>query len=223
MKAVCSAPVADHEITSLRQDYDRGALLEGDLGDDPIAAFDLWMQTALDASVPEPHAAALATVDERGQPSSRIILCRGYSARGFDFYTSYGGRKARELDGQGRAALCFFWQPLERQVRVEGTVGRVSAEESDAYFASRPRGSRIGAWASPQSQALGSREELEQLYADTVARFDGVEDVPRPPGWGGFRIVPSAIEFWQGRPSRLHDRILFERKDGGWSTSRLAP
>ncbi|MEL6715634.1 MAG: pyridoxamine 5'-phosphate oxidase, partial [Planctomycetota bacterium] len=160
------------------------------------------------------------------QPSSRIVLCRGYDARGFTFYTNYEGRKARELDGQQRAALCFFWQPLERQVRIEGSVERVSGVESDAYFASRPRASRIGAWASPQSRVLSDRDELEALYAETVARFDGVEDVPRPEGWGGYRVVHERVEFWQGRPSRLHDRILFERESEGgdaWSTSRLAP
>lgn len=217
--------VADHDITSSRQDYALGSLRAEDLGGDPIVAFDSWMQSAVEAAVPEPNAASLATVDDRGQPSSRIVLCRGYDARGFTFYTNYEGRKARELDGQQRAALCFFWQPLERQVRIEGKVERVSAAESDAYFASRPRASRIGAWASPQSRVLSSRDELEALYAETVARFDGVEDVPRPEGWGGYRVVHERVEFWQGRPSRLHDRILFERENegDGWSTSRLAP
>ncbi|MEM9379745.1 MAG: pyridoxamine 5'-phosphate oxidase [Planctomycetota bacterium] len=215
--------MADHDIKNLRQDYDRGTLDEREIGADPIAAFQAWMKTALSAEVEEPHAASLATADAEGRPSARIVLCRGFDERGFAFYTNYGGRKALDIEASPFAALCFFWQPLERQVRIEGPVARVSAEESDAYFASRPRDSRIGAWASPQSRVLGGREELEQMLEETRARFEGVEDVPRPEDWGGFRISPERIEFWQGRPSRLHDRILFERGADGWTRSRLAP
>lgn len=215
--------MSDYDISRIRQDYARGELSEGTLGTDPVAAFAAWIQDALDANVPEPHAATLATVAANGQPSARIVLCRGFDARGFVFYTNYDGRKARELEQSSRAALCFFWQALERQVRVEGSVERVSADESDAYFASRPRASQLGAWASPQSARIENRDELERRLAEVTARFEGVESIPRPEGWGGYRVSPECVEFWQGRPSRLHDRLVFAREGEGWSRVRLAP
>ncbi|MEM6673248.1 MAG: pyridoxamine 5'-phosphate oxidase [Planctomycetota bacterium] len=215
--------MADHDITHLRQTYDGGTLDEGDIGDDPIAAFGLWMKSALEAEVPEPHAAALATADATGRPSSRIVLCRGADESGFAFYTNYDGRKAEDMAANPHAALCFFWQPLERQVRVEGPVERLPPEVSDAYFAGRPRESQIGAWTSPQSRVLEDRAHLERLYDETRARFEGAGEIPRPENWGGFRIAPERIEFWQGRPHRLHDRLLFERDGDGWKRVRLAP
>ena len=164
----------------------------------------------------------LATVDASGRPSARIVLLKGADARGFAFYTNLESRKSREIAATGLAALVFWWEPLQRQVRVEGRVEPVPAPEADAYFASRPRGSRLGAWASPQSEAIASREVLDANLAEAEARFDGGE-IPRPPFWGGWRVVPERVEFWQGRPSRLHDRFAFTREGGLWRTDRLAP
>jgi pyridoxamine 5'-phosphate oxidase len=165
---------------------------------------------------------ALATVDDQGRPSVRMVLLRGVDERGFIFHTNYGSRKGRDLAQNPHAALCFHWPSLEEQIRVEGTVERLSAEESDAYFASRPRGSQIGAWVSDQSQVLPTREELEYRYREAEHRFEG-KPVPRPPFWGGFRLAPVSIEFWFGRPDRLHDRILYTRQGDGWKIERLYP
>jgi len=192
---------------------------------DPIAHFAALLAEAqrVDrARLAEPTAMTLATVDDAGRPSARIVLLKDVDARGFVFYTNYESRKGRELLAHPWAALCFHWQPMERQVRVEGSVERVTDAEADAYFASRARMSRIGAWASRQSATLATDAELQQRVREVEARFAG-GDVPRPPNWSGFRVVPERIEFWRGRPYRLHERILYERDDTGWRVRRLFP
>jgi pyridoxamine 5'-phosphate oxidase len=190
---------------------------------DPIRQFARWFQQALAAGVTDPNAMTLATCTPDGPPSARVVLLKGYDESGFTLYTNYHSRKARELDAHPEAALVFYWPELGRQVRVEGTVTLVSADESDAYFATRPRDSQLGAWASDQSAVLGSREELEGRYRLMMERFaDG--PVPRPPHWGGYRVRPVLVEFWQGRPFRLHDRLRYTRQaDGSWKRERLAP
>jgi pyridoxamine 5'-phosphate oxidase len=210
-------------LADLRNEYTRGGLTEADAGDDPLALFRRWFQAAWDAGLPEPHAMTLATATPDGRPSARVVLLKIADERGFAFFTSYDGRKARELAANPRAALVLFWAELERQVRVEGRVERTTAAESDAYFAGRPRGSRLGAIASPQSQIIADRTILERRLAEVEARYPG-DEIPRPDYWGGYRLVPEAIEFWQGRPSRLHDRLRFTRRgDDGWTRERLAP
>lgn len=212
-----------HFLADLRREYERAGLTEADADADPIRQFAHWFQQALAAGVPEPNAMTLATCTLDGRPSARIVLLKGYDERGFTFFTNYESRKGHELAANPHAALVFFWKEIERQVRVEGTVGRTGADESDDYFLSRPRDSRLGTWASDQSQPLGSREELEARFRLIQERFaDG--PVPRPPHWGGYRLAPALIEFWQGRPFRLHDRLCYTRQpDGTWKRARLAP
>lgn len=210
------------QLPELREDYSQRGLLEAELHADPIEQFRAWMKDALAAGLREPNAMTLATCTPDGRPSARIVLLKGVSADGFAFFTSYVGRKAGELDGNPRAALCFWWADLERQVRVEGTVERLSAAESDEYFRSRPRGSQIGAWASVQSAVLSDRHVLETRWAELEAKFEG-GDVPRPEGWGGYRVRPESIEFWQGRLNRLHDRLRYRKEGGGWVIERLSP
>lgn len=208
-------------IADLRQEYMRAGLSEADAQRDPIRQFELWFQDALKAGVPLPNAMTLATVDAAGAPSARVVLLKGIEDGGFVFYTSYASRKARELAARPSACLVFLWSDLERQVRVEGAVEKVDAAASDRYYASRPLGARLSAWASSQSESVASRALLEKAFRETGERFGDAP--PRPPHWGGYRVAPQAIEFWQGRADRLHDRLLYRRSPGGWTLERLAP
>ncbi len=212
------------DVSDLRREYTREALSEASVDPDPIVQFRRWFDEAEAAGLPEPNAMTLATATADGRPSARVVLLKGVDARGFAFYTNYASRKGRELAANPRAALVFHWAELERQVRVEGRVERLSEQESAAYFRSRPLGARLGAWVSPQSEVIAGREVLETRLAELAARFaDG--DVPLPPWWGGFRLVPELVELWQGRPDRLHDRLRYRRggSGGGWRLERLAP
>ncbi|MDQ7975815.1 pyridoxamine 5'-phosphate oxidase [Paraburkholderia sp. SARCC-3016] len=209
-------------LAELRKNYSLGSLDEADLDRNPIRQFEKWFAQAIKAQLPEPNAMTLATVDSRGHPSARIVLIKGVDSRGFVFFTNYESRKGREIADNPRASLLFHWIELERQVRIEGSVEMTSAAESDAYYASRPLESRIGAWASEQSQEIESRAALEAREREIIARYG--DHPPRPPHWGGYRVVPEAIEFWQGRPSRLHDRMRYTRDgSGAWRIARLAP
>ncbi len=213
----------DKPVGHLRKEYTLRALRERDADPDPLRQFDLWFDEAVRSGLTEPNGMTLATVDAAGRPAARIVLLKGYDQRGFVFYTSYESRKARELDVNPRAALCFWWPELERQVRIEGTVEKTSAEESDSYFRSRPRESQLGAWVSDQSAVIAGREVLEQRLAELEAQYAGSE-IPRPPRWGGYRLVPDMIEFWQGREARLHDRLRYRRGSGDtWLMERLSP
>jgi pyridoxamine 5'-phosphate oxidase len=198
------------------------ALLESAAPGNPFALFAQWYLDAEAAELPEPSAMALATANADGVPSVRMVLLRGFDERGFLFYTNYQSRKAEELGANPRAALVMYWAPLERQVRIEGVVEKLTAAESDAYFQTRPRGSQLGAHASPQSTVIPGRDYLEARLAELEAAFAGAA-VPRPPHWGGYRVVAHTIEFWQGRPNRLHDRLRYQRVDNGWVMERLAP
>ena len=225
-------------IADLRTNYRLATLDETDVDRDPFVQFARWLDEAIAAKALEPTAMTLATVDGDARPAARVVLLKavdtqqpapGASARGFVWFTNYDSRKGRELATNAGAALCFFWPELERQVRIEGLVEKAGADESDRYFASRPLGSRVGAWASPQSAAVASREEIaarERAVLDLVgSTTDGAGNVTlaRPPFWGGYRLIPDAIEFWQGRPSRLHDRIAYRGGEGRWTIARLAP
>ncbi len=209
-------------LSDLRKEYTLAGLDLTDVLPDPMAQFRRWFDAALSAGVPEPNAMHLSTVSADGRPDGRIVLIKDVSAAGFVFYTNYESRKGKELLGQPFAALTFFWPELERQIRIEGRVETVSDAESDAYFASRPRGSQIGAWVSHQSRIIASREVLEIRQRDLEAQFAD-QPVPRPPYWGGFRLVPDGLEFWQGRPSRLHDRIQYRKAETDWVLERLSP
>ena len=209
-------------IADLRRDYSQATLSENEVDSDPLKQFARWFQQALETEVPEPNAMGLATVDSHGRPSLRIVLLKDFDARGFTFYTNYESRKGEQLLLNPHAALSFHWHDLERQIRIEGALERVAAEESDAYFGIRPLKSRIGAIASAQSRPIDSREQLEQQFNQAETQFG--QQPPRPAHWGGYRLAPNWIEFWQGRRSRLHDRIAYQRNnDGSWLRQRLQP
>jgi len=207
-------------LARLREEYTGSGLRESD--PDPIEQFRGWFEEALAAELHEPNAMTLATATPGGSPSARMVLLKGFDERGFVFYTNYEGRKAEELEANPRAALVLYWGELRRQVRVEGGVSRLPDAESDAYFAGRPRGSQLGAWASEQSRPVSDRGVLEQRLRELEANYEG-HDVPRPPFWGGYRVEPETIEFWQGRENRLHDRLVYRRSDGQWRRERLQP
>ena len=212
---------ATTDIANLRRDYKLASLGESDVAALPLPQFDQWFKEALNAQLPEPNAMTLASCDAQGRPSARIVLIKGYDERGFVFFTNYESQKGKDLTANNRAALLFFWPELERQIRIQGRVEKVSAVDSDAYYRERPLASRIGAWASPQSQVLPARTALEARVAAFEAEYG--ENPPRPPHWGGYRVVPQVVEFWQGRRSRLHDRIQYRLKAGKWIIERLAP
>lgn len=209
-------------LADLRREYASRALTEADAHDDPIQQFSLWFGEALKAELLDTNAMTLATASRDGVPAARIVLLKGFDETGFVFFTNYESAKARDLDDNPRACLLMFWAALERQVRITGTVVKTPAEESEKYFHSRPFESQIGAWASAQSQKVDDRAVLESRYAELAAKYAGMP-VPLPPFWGGYRVAPQSIEFWQGRKSRLHDRLNYVRRDGRWERSRLAP
>ncbi|MEO8485155.1 MAG: pyridoxamine 5'-phosphate oxidase [Betaproteobacteria bacterium] len=212
------------DLASLRNEYMRASLDAADVDPDPFRQFAAWLDAAVVARVPEPNAMTLATVGADGKPSSRIVLLRDVDAGGLTFYTNFRSRKGRELDAHPHAAIVFFWPELERQVRIEGTAARADAARADAYFSQRPRTSRLGAWASPQSEPIPDRAWLDRAWDGASQRFATAgDDVPRPPHWGGYTLAPVAFEFWQGRRSRLHDRIVYRRAGDAWTIGRLAP
>nr|MBC7612588.1 pyridoxamine 5'-phosphate oxidase [Pseudopedobacter sp.] len=210
-------------IQNLRQDYRSASLLESDVAENPYSQFEKWFNEALNAKVLEPNAMTLATANTNGIPSARIVLLKEFTDEGFVFYTNYNSQKGKEIESNPYAALIFFWADLERQIRIEGVAEKVSEEESNQYFNSRPKGSQLGALTSPQSQTIASREFLEKKLADLEKQYEDKE-VIKPEHWGGYRVIPNRIEFWQGRSSRLHDRIVYiQEKDKNWKFERLAP
>ncbi len=210
-------------VADIRKDYQMGSLDREDALKDPIKQFENWFEAAVKSEVLEPNAMSLATVSQ-GKPSMRIVLLKGFDAKGFVFFTNYQSKKSREIQENPHVALTFFWADLERQVRIEGVAQLLSEEDSDEYYQSRGRMSRIGAWASPQSQKIENREVLEERVEKMKKKFEGEENFPKPEYWGGFLVRPSYFEFWQGRSSRLHDRIVYEENGkGGWEIARLAP
>ncbi len=213
----------DHAIANLRKEYLSQHLLEKDVAADPVSQFKTWWHQAVQSAILEPNAMTLATASADGLPSARIVLLKGFSNKGFVFFTNYNSFKGQQLEANPKACLVFFWKELERQVRITGAVSKVAEEESDAYFNSRPEGSRVGAWASPQSQVVQDRQWLDENYKSLAIQMEG-KPISRPPHWGGYIVQPVLIEFWQGRASRLHDRIQYTmQEDGSWAIERLAP
>jgi pyridoxamine 5'-phosphate oxidase len=212
-----------HNIAAIRKNYSMQALTEASVAANPIDQFKNWLEEAVQSEAEEPTALVLSTVNEAGKPSARVVLLKQVAAEGFTFYTNYDSRKGQELAQNPHAAITFFWPALERQVRIEGTVVQVAAQVSDDYFHSRPKGSQIGAWASPQSQQIKDRAVLEEADAHYQEKFADADQIPRPPHWGGYTLQPERIEFWQGRPNRLHDRIVYELQHNAWRLKRLAP
>ena len=211
-----------NKISELREDYREDGLFEPEMHPNPIEQFNRWMQEALDADVQQPNALTLSTATLQGRPSARVVLLKHVQEEGFVFFTNYESQKSKELDTNPLASMVFTWLPLSRQIRVEGKVVRVETGVSDEYFKKRPRGSQIGAWASQQSKPLSGREELERAF-DEVEKAYREKEIPRPDHWGGYMLMPERIEFWQGRPSRLHDRIVYEKRDSEWDLKRLFP
>jgi pyridoxamine 5'-phosphate oxidase len=215
-------PLSD--LTGLRHEYDAHGLRRADLHSDPFKQFGAWFAAALAADIRDVNAMTVATATGDGKPSARIVLLKGFDERGFAFFTNYDSEKGRQLEANPHAALCFFWVKLERQVRITGSVERTSREDSAAYFHSRPAGARLGAWVSKQSEVIDSRQILDARLEQMKERFEGEGEISLPPHWGGYRVKPDQIEFWQGRPNRLHDRFRYSRRaDGTWQIDRLAP
>lgn len=211
------------KLAELRQHYALESLSKSDVRPDPVAQFAFWFEEAQNSQLLEPNAMTLATASPDGRPSARTVLLKDYGNQGFTFFTNYESQKGAELLANPRAALLFTWLELQRQIRIEGRVEKIDPETSLAYFQSRPRESQIGAWASPQSQVIADRETLKKLESEVEVKFSGLEKLPLPPNWGGYRVIPEAFEFWQGRMSRLHDRILYTRDGDAWKIERLAP
>jgi pyridoxamine 5'-phosphate oxidase len=210
-------------IRQIRKDYSKSTLDIDTISKNPVSQFEKWFKEALDSGMPEPNALTLSTVSEDGRPSGRIVLLKGIEKGKFVFYSNYQSQKGKELDKNPACSLTFFWAELERQVRIEGIASRTDAASSESYFQSRPRESQIGAWASPQSAIISNREILEERVKKVQEKFEGQEKLPKPNQWGGFEVEPLKIEFWQGRPNRLHDRIVFTKVDDVWQIHRLAP
>ncbi len=210
-------------IADIRREYTQHSLDVNDVNPNPIAQFNAWFDEAVKAEIPEVNAMDLSTVSEKGLPSSRVVLLKEADEKGFVFYTNYQSDKGRDMLTNPTVALLFFWKELERQVRIQGNATKVSPEESTAYFQSRPRGSQIGAWTSPQSTVIESRGILEEREKQVAAKYEGQEILPRPEQWGGYRVEPFLLEFWQGRPNRLHDRIIYTHNGKAWDINRLAP
>lgn len=209
-------------INTTRRDYSKKTLDEANAKSSPFEQFEIWLTEAIENDLYEPNAMILATATKSGKPSARVVLLRGFDEQGFTFYTNYNSRKALEIEENPQVSLLFYWAEVERQVRIEGTMSRVSREVSDRYFASRPRESQIGAWTSPQSEIIESRDFLERKFAEMEEKWQ-TNKIERPPNWGGYTLRPDAFEFWQGRESRLHDRLFYKKTENGWEIERLAP